>query len=106
LIELLSTPLDAAGEGERVGPSDSEYWFGVPRKESMERDFLNSLLRGWQRGLAKRRATSCSTDMGNTETFVKRSLIMHIKSLKNENSNQINVWYRKNNNTNSKVQEL
>jgi hypothetical protein len=25
LIELLSTPLDAAGEGERVGPSDSEY---------------------------------------------------------------------------------
>ncbi|PSN32060.1 hypothetical protein C0J52_19821 [Blattella germanica] len=25
LIELLSTPLDAAGDGDRVGPSDSEY---------------------------------------------------------------------------------
>lgn len=29
-IELLSTPLEGAGEGERVGPSDSENWRGVP----------------------------------------------------------------------------
>jgi hypothetical protein len=76
----------------------------------MERDFLLSLLWGWQCmeldcGLAKRRATSCSTDMGNTETFIKQSLIMHIKSLQNENSNQINVWDHKNNNTNRKVKE-
>ena len=81
LIELLSTPLDAAGEGERVGPSDSKYWIGVPdrapRNESIERDFLDSLLWNWlfmdlDSRLAKRRATSCSTDTGNTEIFINQ----------------------------------
>lgn len=33
LIELLSTPLEGAGEGVRVGPSDSEVWFNIAKNK-------------------------------------------------------------------------
>lgn len=55
-------------------------------------------------GLAMRRATSCSTDIGNTGIFIKWLITMHISLLQDKNSKQINVWYHKNSNSNTNMQ--
>lgn len=42
LNELLSTPLDGAGDGERVGPSESQYILNHPPAQSFKLTLTNN----------------------------------------------------------------